>query len=123
MRSLLRFRFSTMLLLVLVVALLLSLLMLRRSQANLLAELSRFRDPVNEAVADIVDQPLVLTYADALPLEQFLKDIRLRSRARRSYREASRSTWNRSDCQRRKKQCRPRSRNRLGPISSRCAST
>ncbi len=79
MRSLLRFRFSTMLLLVLVVALLLSLFMLKRSQAILLAEVSRYRDPVNEAVADIIDQPLVLTYADGAPLEQFLKEIRLRS--------------------------------------------
>jgi hypothetical protein len=79
MTSVVRIRLSTMILLVVVVALLIRLFILKQSEAKLSGELLRYRNPVAEGLAEILDRPLVLTYPDGAPLEQFLKDIKLRS--------------------------------------------
>ena len=79
MRSVLRFRLSTMILLVLALALLFRFVNLKQSQATLMADLSRYRNPVAEGVAESLDRLLLLSYQDGAPLDQFLRQIRLRS--------------------------------------------
>jgi hypothetical protein len=82
MRSVLRFRLSTMLLLVLILALLFRLFILRQSEAKLTADLLRYRNPVQEGLVELIDEPLVLNYPDGATLDLFLKDIKLRSTGR-----------------------------------------
>jgi hypothetical protein len=76
MKSALRIRLSTMLLLVLLVAVAFRSVVLKRNEAKLMADLSAYRNPKNEALADLLDQPLKLTYPGEATLEVFLKDIK-----------------------------------------------
>jgi hypothetical protein len=77
MRSAVRIRLGTMLLIVVVLAMLVRLFILNRREAKLQAELSAHRNPVAEGIADLMNRPLALTYPDGAPLEQFLKDIKM----------------------------------------------
>jgi hypothetical protein len=79
MKSALRIRLSTMLLLVLLAAVAFRLVVLKRNEARLMADLSVYRNTQSEAVADLVDQPLALTYPNQATLAVFLTDIKRNS--------------------------------------------
>ncbi len=76
MKSALRIRLSTMLLVVLLVAVAFRSVVLKRNEAKLMADLSVYRNPKNEAIADLLDQPLKLTYPGQAAFEVFLKDVK-----------------------------------------------
>lgn len=65
-----------MLLIVVILGMVSFLFILKRSETQVKAEISLYRDDVAEGVVDLMDRPLALTYADGEPLEQFLKDIK-----------------------------------------------
>ncbi len=79
MKSALRIRLSTLLLLILLVAVAFRFVVLKRNEAKLMADLSGYRNTQSEAIADLVDQPLALTYPQQATLEVFLKDMKLHS--------------------------------------------
>ena len=93
MRSVLRIRLGTMLLLVVVFGMLIRLVFLKRDDARLMAEIAPLRNLKNEGLAEILDRPLALTYADGATLEQFLKDVKAARPASPSYQRVSPSTW------------------------------
>ena len=72
-------RLSTLLLLVVVVAISIGLYAQRRRENQLLAALSLYRNPRQEGIYDALDQPIALTYADGAPLDDVLKDIRMQT--------------------------------------------
>ena len=78
MKSRMRIRLSTMLLLVVMLTLMVRLYVLKRSESKMQAMLAGFRDTVAEGVVDILDRPLALPYADGAPLEQFLRTVKAR---------------------------------------------
>jgi len=65
-----------------ILALLLGLYAQKRREDQLQATLLLYRDWRTEGVVEIIDQRLALTYADGAPLEQMLKDVKLRSTGR-----------------------------------------
>jgi len=65
-----------------ILALLLGLYVQKRREDQLQATLMLYRDLRTEGVVEIIDQRLALTYADETPLEQMLKNIKLRSTGR-----------------------------------------
>jgi hypothetical protein len=71
-----RIRLSSLLLLILVLAVLLDLYLVRRRQARTLAAIALYRQPVTEGIYDILDEPLVLTYPDEASLEDLLKEMK-----------------------------------------------
>src|SRR5262245_56787850 len=75
-RFLRRIRLSTFLLLVLVIALLIGLYALRLREARLQDAIAVYRNYRTEGIIDALDQPIALTYADAAPLDEVLKDIK-----------------------------------------------
>jgi len=77
-----RIRLSTLLLLMIVLALLFGLHAQRHREAQLQATLALYRHPVTEGIYDALDQPLALAYADGAPLEEVLKEAKLRSAGR-----------------------------------------
>jgi hypothetical protein len=77
-----RIRISTLLLLMLVLALFFALYVQKRQEAQLLASLSLYRDPRTEAILDALDQRFPLTYADEIPLEDILKETKRLSNGR-----------------------------------------
>jgi hypothetical protein len=74
-----RVRLSTLLLLMVVVALLCGLYAQKRRQAQLLATLSLYRHPGTEGMFDALDQPIALTYSDDATLSDALKDIKMQT--------------------------------------------
>jgi hypothetical protein len=79
MKSALSIRLSTMLLLVLLVAVAFRFVVLKRKEAKLMADLSDYRNTQDESIAELLDQPLNLTYPERAPLAVFLKDIKWHS--------------------------------------------
>jgi hypothetical protein len=79
MKSVLRIRLSTMLLLVLMIAVAFRFVVLKRNEVQLRADLAVYRNTQSEAIADLVDQPLTLTYPNQAALAVFLTDIRRNS--------------------------------------------
>jgi hypothetical protein len=77
-----RVRLSTLLLLMIVLALLFGLYRQKRREAELQVNLSLYRAPTTEGIYDALDQPLALTYADGAALEEVLKETKLRSSGR-----------------------------------------
>jgi hypothetical protein len=71
-----RIRLSTLLLLVVVLAITIDLYLVRRRQAQTLAALTLYRQPRTEGIYDVLDQPAVTTYPDGGTLEDVLKDIK-----------------------------------------------
>jgi hypothetical protein len=76
MKRVARIRLSTLLLVVVVLAILVALYAQNRREAQLQGSLAIYRDPVAEGIHDALDQPLALTYPDGAPLEQVLKEIK-----------------------------------------------
>ena len=76
MKSVIRIRLSTMLLLVAVIGMLIPFFVLRLTQARLRAEIKPYRSPVAEGVVELLERPVPLTYKDGAPLEAFLKDLK-----------------------------------------------
>ena len=72
-------RLSTFLLLMVVVALLIALYAQRVHEAQLRDALSTYRNYRQEGMYDALDQPIALTYPDGAPLDQVLKDIRMKT--------------------------------------------
>jgi hypothetical protein len=72
----LRIRLGTLLLVVVVLALLVRLFILKRSETQLQTELLPLRNMIAEGVADAMNRPFALTYPDGAPLEQVLRDIK-----------------------------------------------
>jgi hypothetical protein len=70
-----RIRLSTLLLLIVVAALVIGLYVQRRRETQLLADLSIYREPIQEGIFDALDEPIALTYADGAPLDVVLKEI------------------------------------------------
>jgi hypothetical protein len=79
MKSRMRIRLSTMLLLVVMLTLMVRLYVLKRSESKMQAMLAGFRDTVAEGVVDLLDRPLALPYADGASLEQFLRTVKASS--------------------------------------------
>jgi hypothetical protein len=71
-----RIRLSTLLLLIVVAALVIGLYVQRRRETQLLADLSIYREPIQEGIYDALDEPIALTYADGAPLDVVLKEIK-----------------------------------------------
>ncbi len=71
-----RMRLSTLLLLIAILALVFGLFVQHRRETRLQAELSRYRNPKSESIAEVLDRPLALTYRDGATLEAALKDIK-----------------------------------------------
>lgn len=71
-----RIRLSTLLLLMIVLALLFGLYRQRLREKELRANLSLYRAPTTEGIYDALDQPLALTYADGAGLEEVLKETK-----------------------------------------------
>jgi hypothetical protein len=71
-----RIRLSTLLLLMVVVALLVGLYAQKRRQAQLLAALSVYRNLPGEGIYNALGQPIALTYVDGAPLDVVLKKIK-----------------------------------------------
>jgi hypothetical protein len=69
-------RLSTLLLLIVVAALLIGLYAGRRREAQLLADLSLYRNTKQEGIYDALDQPIALTYSDGDHLDDVLKEIK-----------------------------------------------
>jgi hypothetical protein len=76
MRSAVRIPLSTMLLIVVAIAIFVRLSLLKQREAKLQVELSRYRDQVAEGIVDLVNRPLALTYPDDAPLQTVLNDIK-----------------------------------------------
>ena len=76
MSSAVRIRLSTLLLIVVVLALLVRFFLLKLSEAKLQAEVAPYRNTAAEGVSDLMNRPLALNYLDGASLEQFLKDIK-----------------------------------------------
>ena len=74
--SLRRIRLSTLLLWIVVAALVIGLYVQRRREAQLLADLSVYRNPRQEGIYDALDEPIPLTYADGAHLDDVLKEIK-----------------------------------------------
>jgi hypothetical protein len=74
-----RIRLSTLLLVVVVLALVFGLVVQKRRERQLQATLLPYRDLVAEGVLEALDRPFALTNPDGATLEQALKDIKLRS--------------------------------------------
>jgi hypothetical protein len=72
-----RIRLSTLLLLVVVLAIIIDLYVVKRRQAQTLAALALYRQPRTEGIYDVLDQPVVTTYPDGATLEDVLKEINL----------------------------------------------
>jgi hypothetical protein len=70
-----RLRLSSLLLLILVLAIVLDLYLVRRRQAQTLAAIAYYRQPRTEGIYEVLDQPLVLTYPDGASLEDVLKEL------------------------------------------------
>ena len=79
MRLGMRIRLSTMLLLVVVLALLVRFFISRQREAQLQLEISPYRNPRAEGIVEVMNRPLALTYPDGASLEQLLKDIKFHS--------------------------------------------
>ena len=77
MKSGLRMRLSTLLLLLVVLGLFFCLFLQKRRERELQAALLPYRDQYAEAIFTTLDQPLAATYADGTPLQDALKNIRL----------------------------------------------
>ncbi len=77
MKSDRRMRLSTLLLLMVVVALLFGLFVQKRRELELQAALLPYRNQTNEGLLDVLDRPLALTYPDGASLEQALKNLKL----------------------------------------------
>jgi hypothetical protein len=71
-----RIRLSTLLLLIVVAALVIGLYVQRSRETQLLADLSIYREPIQEGIYDALDEPIALTYADGAPLDVVLKEIK-----------------------------------------------
>ncbi len=69
-------RLRTLLLLILVLALMLELYLVKRRQAQTLAALAFYRQPLQEGIYDALDQPLPLMYSDGAALEDVLKELK-----------------------------------------------
>jgi hypothetical protein len=65
-----------MLLIVVILALFARLYILKRTEAQIQAELASYREPVAEGIIDFLDRPHALTYSDGAPLEMVLKDVK-----------------------------------------------
>src|SRR5262245_42683446 len=74
-----RIRLSTLLLLILIVALGFGLFVQRRREAQLLATLMLYRDVGQEGIFDLLGGPIALSYPDGAPLDQVLKEFKLRT--------------------------------------------
>jgi hypothetical protein len=74
-----RIRLSTLLLLIMIVALGFGLLVQRQREAQLLATLALYRDVRQEGIFDLLGGPIPLNYPDGAPLDQVLKEIKLRT--------------------------------------------
>jgi hypothetical protein len=72
-------RLRTLLLLILILAVMLELYLVKRRQAQTLAALAFYRQPLQEGIYDALDQPLALTYADGAALEDVLKELKRRT--------------------------------------------
>jgi hypothetical protein len=72
-----RMRLSTLLLLIVVLALLFGLFLQKRRERELQATLLPYRDQVAEGILAALDRPLNLTYADGAPLKDALKNVKL----------------------------------------------
>ena len=79
MKSTRRIRLSTMLLLMVVLALVFGLFVQKRRELELQATILPYRDQVTEGILAVLDRPLALTYRDGATLEQVLKNLKLRS--------------------------------------------
>jgi hypothetical protein len=77
-----RFRLSTLLLSMIVLALLSGLYVQKRQEARLQADLALYRDPTTEGIIETLDRPLALAYVDGATLEVVLKEAKLRSTGR-----------------------------------------
>jgi hypothetical protein len=75
-------RLSTLLLAMIVLALLCGLYAQHRQEVELRSELAHYRDPASDAIFDVLDQPLALTYGDGAPLEVVLREAKMRSTGR-----------------------------------------
>jgi hypothetical protein len=82
MKLLPRMRLSTLLLVMIILALLSGLYAQKRRGARLRAELALYRYPTREGIFDALDQPCALTYENGAPLEDILKETKLRSTGR-----------------------------------------
>ncbi len=72
-------RLSTFLLLTLVAGLLIAIYVQRIREARLRDAIAIYRNPQTEAILDALDQPIVLTYDDDVPLDLVLKEFKMRT--------------------------------------------
>jgi hypothetical protein len=78
-----RIRLSTLILLIVIVAMGFGLVAQQRREARLNAALSLYRDRANEAILEMLDQPIAVDYTDKSTLDDVLKQIRVLSRGAR----------------------------------------
>jgi hypothetical protein len=71
-----RIRLSSLLLLILVLAIVLDLYLVRRRQAQTLAAIAFYREPRTKEIYDVLTEPLILTYPDGAPLKDVLKEFK-----------------------------------------------
>jgi hypothetical protein len=75
-----RIRLSTLVLLIVIVAMGFGLVAQQRREVRLNAALSLYRDRANEAILEMLDEPIAVDYTDKSTLEDVLKQIRVLSR-------------------------------------------
>jgi hypothetical protein len=71
-----RMRLSTMLLLMVILALAIALYAEKRRQAELQSAILPYRFELREGVVEALERPLALKYPDGAPLEEMLKDVK-----------------------------------------------